>query len=93
MRSNDLRRIVGAMTKDRMVGPAGRLFDVTSLERPENVTAIVALTNHADALAALVETCERLDRAAERGQTQHVLDVVGTVRTALAAVHAVRGEP
>ena len=54
----------------------------------DDLDAITALANHADALVALVEACEALNDGRIPLGTS-----AATVRAALAAVHAIRSEP
>lgn len=93
--STELRRIVGAMTErpwflsehdGSIRGGADPVddHDVGDADFSDvDMTAVLALANHADALVALVEACERLHE--EQSQP-----AVYAVMRALAAVHAVK---
>lgn len=110
MTSAELLRIVGAMTERpwRESPPDSGLL-VADCNHPEgpveianileeamlgDAAAIAALANHATALVALVEACERLRKWRDSARSGAVLDArMDDVMSALAAVHAVRGEP
>lgn len=58
-----------------------------------NAAAIVTLANYADALVALVEACEALDDAYDRGVGASLMsERLRGVRLSLAAVHAIRSK-
>lgn len=69
--STELHRIVGAVRNERM--------------EYKREIAIVTLANHADALVALVEACE----VVERDWPGSCGPSLGAMKRALAAVHAV----
>lgn len=86
MTSAELRRIVGAMTERPfcMCG-VGRFAS----EPCAGCLAKRTLANHADALVALVEACER--QALEwTGPDDVILPTIRAVKVALAVVHGVK---
>lgn len=65
---------------------------IGSANEAADTHAIAALANHAEALVALVEAVERW-RHTRASDTRELMAAVRAVDAALAAVHAVRGEP
>ncbi len=93
MTSAELRRIVGAMEHD-IVDDLRKDMEFNAY-RKEYIAAIVTLANHADALVALVEACERLAAYELQGMDLGVgaRGAVLAMRGALLAVHATKVAP
>lgn len=104
MTSAELRRIVGAMTEPEANPencPRDSCFEAHSIEHcpwlrsvRERDAAIATLVNHADSIVALVEACESVDDAVATGISMgEIMLMLGTLRTALESVHAVKETP